>query len=142
MLTSSVQIVCLRRAQSLQHVTMPGCTHLGLGVVRAKEVGLVRLQETLAGALWEVLVVVEDAARGVCGQVDAIGVGDVCQHESADHVGADHLDLHTGYQRDELGELDEPWLRALCGCLLGAEMKACVAIDTVCKYFVEKLYMP
>lgn len=58
-------------------MTITRCTHLGLRVVRAKEVGLVRLQETLAGALWEVLVVVEDAAGSVRGQVDAVSIGDV-----------------------------------------------------------------
>ena len=47
--------------------------HLGVRVVRAREVGLVTLLEALARALGEVLVVVEDAACAVVSHVDVFG---------------------------------------------------------------------
>ncbi len=66
---------------------------LGLGVVRAREVGLVVFFEADATALGEFIVVVEDAAGGKDGEVDVVLKADVSQVEGADDVGTDGLDL-------------------------------------------------
>ena len=66
---------------------------LGVGVVGAREVGLVVFREALARTLGERVIVVEDASRGVCGEVDARGVADVREVEHSQDVGPDGIDL-------------------------------------------------
>lgn len=45
-------------------------TYLGLRIVGAMEVGCVFLLETLATALWEVIIIVENTPSCICGQMD------------------------------------------------------------------------
>lgn len=66
---------------------------LGLGVVRAGEVGLVIFFETDAAALGEFIVVVEDATGGKNGEVDVVLEADVSQVEGADDIRTDGLNL-------------------------------------------------
>ena len=68
---------------------------LGVGVVGASEVGLVRLLEALARALREVFVIVENAAGRICCQVDFLLKADICQIQHAQHIHPDGLQLHS-----------------------------------------------
>lgn len=100
--------VSLARLAIMQFSREPCCTmaghlkavgqadaYLGVRVVRAGEVRLVGLLEALARALGKVLVVMEDAACGVCGQVDLLLEADVGQVEHAQHIHPDGLQLHA-----------------------------------------------
>ena len=69
--------------------------YLGVGVIGASEIGLVRFLEALARALREVLVVVEDAACRICCQVNFLLKADVCQIQHAQYIHPDGLQLHS-----------------------------------------------
>ena len=72
---------------------------LGFGIVGAHEVGSIGLLEALARAFRELLIIVEDAAGGIGGQVHALHVAQIRQVEHAQDVNADGLDLHQ-HSRD------------------------------------------